>query len=119
MEFRIEFLLSAIFTWENEINKSWSPVETVENVLEMARIFGIDVKIEPYLVHVLKRALRHYGNVVKDKRKVKYVEDFRMLMQRYCDIVSQFERTRDEESRKILQMKVCVHCSSEGAQDRT
>jgi len=119
MEFRIEFLLSGIFTWEAEVNKSYPPVETVENVLEMARIFGIDIKIEPYLVHVLKRALRHYGNVVKDKRKVKDVEDFRMLMQRYRDIVSQFERTRDEESRKILQMKVCVHCSFENREDKT
>lgn len=37
----------------------------------MARIFGVDIKNEPYLVHVLKRALRHYGNCVKEKRKVK------------------------------------------------
>merc|ERR1740138_1385057 len=94
MEFRIEFLLGSIFTWECELSKIYPPVETVENVLEMAIIFGVDIKIEPYLVHVLKRALRHYGNVVK----------------RYRDIVGQFEATKDEESRRILSLKVCVQC---------
>jgi len=117
MEFRIEFLLSGIFTWECELNNKYPPVETVDNVLEMARIFGIDIRIEPYLVHVLKRALRHYGNVVKEKKKVKDVEDFRMLMIRYRDIVSQFERTRDEESRKVLHMKVCVNCAEDSKKD--
>ena len=74
--FRIEFLLSSIFTWEVEATGDYPIVETVENVTEIARIFGIDIQNEPYLVHVLKRALRHYGHAVREKRPVKDVEDF-------------------------------------------
>jgi hypothetical protein len=108
MEFRIEFLLKGVYTWETEISKEYPPVETFENVLEMARIFGIDVRTprteenkrpEHYLVHVLKRALRHYGISVREKRKVKDVEDFRIMMQRYRELIKQFEHTRDEEKR--------------------
>ena len=50
---------------------SWPLKALWDEVIEMARIFGVDIKNEPYLVHVLKRALRHYGNCVKEKRKVK------------------------------------------------
>mmetsp|Transcript_64403 Transcript_64403/g.112448 ORF Transcript_64403/g.112448 Transcript_64403/m.112448 type:complete len:573 (+) Transcript_64403:84-1802(+) len=117
MEFRIEFLLSGIFTWECELSGVYPPVETVENVIEMAHIFGISIKDEPYLVHVLKRALRHYGTVVKEKKKVKDVGDFRNLMARYRDIVQQFERTKNEETRRIQDMKVCVQCPEENPKD--
>merc|ERR1719159_777857 len=111
MEFRIEFLLGSIFTWECELSKIYPPVETVENVEEMARIFGVDIKIEPYLVHVLKRALRHYGNTVKEKRKVKDVTDFYYLMERYRDLVGQFELARERETKNVRKLKVCVECS--------
>jgi len=119
MAFRIEYLLSGIFTWEVEESVQnggeYPLVETVENVLEMERIFDINIKNEPYLVHVLKRALRHYGNAVKEKRKVKDVEDFRNLMQRYRDVVSQFENMRDEEAKRVGKMKICVQCNEKDA----
>lgn len=115
MEFRIEFLLSQLFTWDSEVADDFPLVETVPNVLEMARIFRVDIKQEPYLVHVLKRALRHYGNVVKEKRKVKDVDDFRNLMQRYRDLVNQFAQTKAEETNKIGRMKVCVECDQQDA----
>uniref|UniRef100_A0A6V0C0M2 WW domain-containing protein n=1 Tax=Zooxanthella nutricula TaxID=1333877 RepID=A0A6V0C0M2_9DINO len=119
MAFRIEYLLSGIFTWEVEEavqnGGEYPLVETVENVLEMERIFGIDIKNEPYLVHVLKRALRHYANAVKEKRKVKDVEDFLNLRQRYRDIVGQFEQMREEESKRVQKMKVCVQCDENHA----
>lgn len=119
MAFRIEFLLQAIFTWEVEEavqnGAEWPLVETIENVCEMERIFGVNIKNEPYLVHVLKRALRHYGNAVKEKRKVKEVEDFRNLMQRYRDLVAQFEQMRAEEAKRVAKMKVCVQCDEKDA----
>lgn len=80
-------------------------------------IFGVDIKIEPYLVHVIKRALRHYGSVVKEKRKVKDVEDFRNLMERYRKIVGQFEQTKDEECRRITSLKECVQCPEDSKKD--
>jgi hypothetical protein len=111
MAFRIEFLLTQLFTEENE-----NPhVETVENVIEMSRIFGVDIKNEPYLVHVLRRALRHYGDAVREQRKVKDVEDFRNLMQRYRDLVEQFERANDEERKRVAEQKVCVECDTKDA----
>jgi hypothetical protein len=67
------------------------------------------------LVHVLKRALRHYANAVREKRKVKDVEDFRNLMQRYRDMVGTFELAREEESRRIEVMKLCVQCNERDA----
>ena len=69
MAFQIEFLFENLFA---DVTKSgqYPPVETVANVLEMARIFQADILTEPYLAHVLKRALRHYAQVVKDKRAV-------------------------------------------------
>jgi hypothetical protein len=115
MAFRIEYLLSSLFTWECEASGEYPLVETVDNVLEMSRIFGVDIKNEPYLVHVLKRALRHYGNAVKEKRKVKDVEDFRSLMQRYRDLVGQFEMAKEEESKRVMKMKVCVQCDHKDA----
>jgi hypothetical protein len=115
MAFRIEFLLASCFTPEHEASGEMPLVETVENVVEMARIFGVDCKNEPYLVHVLKRALRHYANAVREKRKVKDVEDFRNLMQRYRDMVGTFELAREEESRRIEVMKLCVQCNERDA----
>lgn len=117
MAFRIEFLLSNIITWECEATGEYPLVETVENVIEMGRIFGVDIKEEPYQVHVIKRALRHYGNAVKEKRKVKDVEDFRNLMQRYRDLVGQFEAARQEEIKRVRDMKVCVQCDEKDAKD--
>jgi len=119
MAFRIEFLLSNIFTWEveEEVQRGgeYPLVETVANVLEMERIFGVDIKNEPYLVHVLKRALRYYGNAVKEKRRVTDVGDFRDLMQRYRDMVSQFEQMREEETKRVQAMKICVQCDTQDA----
>lgn len=117
MEFRVEFLLNGIFTWECEASGEYPPVETIENVIEMARIMWVNIEAEPYLVHVLKRALRHYGNVVKEKRSVGDVEDFRFLMQRYRDLVGQFERAKEEESRAVHHLKLCVACPEDSKED--
>jgi len=114
MAFQVEFLFSQIFTWECEATGEYPPVETVENVLELARILGVDVKNEPYLVHVLKRALRHYATVVKEKRAVGDIEDFKNLMLRYRDLISQFEHARRAEAEQNQQLKLCVECP-EGA----
>merc|ERR1719487_34300 len=110
MQFRIEFLISGIFTWEVEATGEYPPIETVDNVIEMARIFQADIRKEPYFVHVLKLALRHYAEVVKEKRPVKNVDDFRALMVRYRNLVSQFERAKNEEVMKTKKLKVCVQC---------
>jgi hypothetical protein len=120
MAFRIEFLLTSLYAPPDaeasaEVTGEYPLVETVENVIEMSRIFGVDIKNEPYLVHVLRRALRHYGNAVREKRKVKDVEDFRNLMQRYRDLVEQYERSREVEAKKIQRMKVCVQCDAKDA----
>merc|ERR1712151_782455 len=81
----------------------------------MGQIFGVNIKDEPYLVHVLRRALRHYGAAVREKRKVKDIEDFRQLMIRYRELVGQFESARDEETKKIQRMKICVQCDAKDA----
>jgi hypothetical protein len=130
MAFRIELLLSTLFTWECEASGEYPLVETVDNVLEMSRIFGVDISgepswspswswdkptAEPYFVHVLKRALRHYGNAVKEKRKVTDVQDFRVLMFRYRDLVDQFKVAKEEETKRVAKMKVCVQCDQKDA----
>merc|ERR1711937_1002046 len=97
MTFQIDFLFQQLFTWENEMTGQYPPVETVENVKEMARIFKVDVETEPYLAHVLKRSLRHYSGIVKSKKQIGEIEDFRSLMQRYRDLVGQFERAKKVE----------------------
>jgi hypothetical protein len=117
MAFQIEFLFSNLFTWDCEATGEYPPVETVVNVLEMARIFKVDIRNEPYLVHVLKRALRHYAAVVKDKRAVQDVEDFRNLMQRYRDLVGQFERAKNMESQQVRTLMKCVECPDEAKKD--
>jgi len=63
----------------------------------------------------LKRALRYYGNAVKEKRRVTDVGDFRDLMQRYRDMVSQFEQMREEETKRVQAMKICVQCDTQDA----
>mmetsp|Transcript_41209 Transcript_41209/g.89811 ORF Transcript_41209/g.89811 Transcript_41209/m.89811 type:complete len:568 (-) Transcript_41209:100-1803(-) len=110
MSFQIEFLFSNLFTWECEATGQYPPVETVENVLELARIFKVDVRAEPYLVHVLKRALRHYSAVVREKRAVADVEDFRNLMHRYRDIVAQFDEQKQVEASQMQSLMKCVEC---------
>mmetsp|Transcript_9513 Transcript_9513/g.25822 ORF Transcript_9513/g.25822 Transcript_9513/m.25822 type:complete len:588 (-) Transcript_9513:43-1806(-) len=116
MQFRIEFLLNSVFRNTLDEDQERPPlVETVENVVEMARIFKVDIQDEPYMVHVLRRALRHYGHAVREKRKVKDTEDFRNLMLRYRDLVAQFEQAKDTEIRKVQQMKVCIQCDERDA----
>lgn len=115
MAFRIEFLLTSLYSAEAEAEEQTPLVETIENVLEMGLIFGVNIKDEPYLVHVLRRALRHYGAAVREKRKVKDIEDFRQLMIRYRELVGQFESARDEETKKIQRMKICVQCDAKDA----
>jgi len=116
MSFRIEFLLNQVFRNNLDEEQDRMPlVETVDNVIEMARIFRVNIQNEPYLVHVLRRALRHYAHAVREKRKVKDVEDFRNLIVRYHDLVAQFEQAKDLEMRKVQQMKVCVQCDERDA----
>lgn len=110
MSFQIEYLFSQLYSWEHEATGQYPQEETIENVKELARIFKIDINNEPYLVHVLKRALRHYGNVIREKRAVTEVEDFRALMQRYRDIVSQYERARTLETQQVRALMQCVEC---------
>jgi len=117
MGFQIEYLFSKLFTWECEATKQWPEEETIENVKEMARIFKVDIKNEPYLVHVLKRALRHYASVIKEKRAVTEVEDFRALMQRYRDIVAQYERARNLETQQVQALMHCVECPQDANTD--
>ncbi|KAF4707637.1 hypothetical protein FOZ62_004372, partial [Perkinsus olseni] len=83
MSFQVEFLFSELFNLNDPSKTDFDvPIETVNNVFELARIFKVDIKEEPYLTHVLKRALRHYADVVRSKRAVGGVEEFRNLMQR-------------------------------------
>ena len=42
----------------------------------------VDMKEECYLTHVLQRALRHYAGIVKAKKPIGEIDDFRALMQR-------------------------------------
>merc|ERR1719504_343352 len=87
------------------------PVETVENVKEMARIFKVDVETEPYLAHVLKRSLRHYAGIVKTKKPIGEIDDFRSLMQRYRDLVGQFERAKKVEEEQTGDVILCIECA--------
>jgi len=114
--FRIEFLLASVFRNQLDEEQDREPlVETVENVIEMARIFKVDIHNQPFLVHVLRRALRHYGHAVREKRKVKDVEDFVNLIKRYTNLVTQYENAKEIEAKKVKQMKVCVQCDERDA----
>jgi len=117
MAFQIEYLFSRLYTWECEATKRYPLEETIENVKEMARIFKVDIKNEPYFVHVLKRGLRHYGSVVREKRAVTQVEDFRALMQRYRDIVKQYEKARSLETQQVRSLMHCVECPADQLTD--
>eukprot|EP00397_Hematodinium_sp_SG-2012_P014243 GEMP01014474.1.p1 GENE.GEMP01014474.1~~GEMP01014474.1.p1 ORF type:complete len:601 (+),score=123.22 GEMP01014474.1:32-1804(+) len=110
MAFQIECLFQSLYSWECEATGVYPLEETVENVKELSRIFKIDVKSEPYLVHVVLRALRHYGCVVREKRCVGEVQDFRSLMQRYRDLVTQCERARVMEQQQVRSLMLCVEC---------
>lgn len=92
-------------------------LETVENVMEMARIFNlnpvINLRDEPYLVHVLRRALRHYGSIndVKDLVVTTAdVKDFKQLCYRYRELVRQYEQAAKEEADAVKDLKMCVQC---------
>merc|ERR1719473_2170704 len=111
MTFQIDFLFQQLFTWENEMTGQYPPVETVENVKEMARIFKVDVETEPYLAHVLKRSLRHYAGIVKTKKPIGEIDDFRSLMQRYRDLVGQFERAKKVEEEQTGDVILCIECA--------
>lgn len=106
--FRITFLL-------NTVIKDEVPVDTIENVFEMARIFKINIENEPYLVHVLRRALNHYYNAIKNQRKVEDVADFLSLCHRYRNIVKQFEQAEKEELAKVKRLKRCIECDERDA----
>ncbi|KAF4673751.1 hypothetical protein FOL47_010131 [Perkinsus chesapeaki] len=111
MNFQIELLFSELFKMDDPNKTDFDvPIETVNNVFELARIFKVNIKEEPYLTHVLKRALRHYAGIVKSKRAVGDVEEFRNLMQRYRDIVQQFERAYELESEQVASLRQCVEC---------
>jgi hypothetical protein len=110
MTFQIDFLFQQLFTWENEMSGEYPPVETIENVKELARIFKVDMKEECYLTHVLQRALRHYAGIVKAKKPIGEIDDFRALMQRYRDLVGQFERAKKVEEQQVDDLIQCIEC---------
>ncbi|KAF4714565.1 hypothetical protein FOZ62_023242, partial [Perkinsus olseni] len=111
MSFQVEFLFSELFNLNDPSKTDFDvPIETVNNVFELARIFKVDIKEEPYLTHVLERALRHYADVVRSKRAVGGVEEFRNLMQRYRDVVQQFEKANELESEQVTSLRQCVEC---------
>lgn len=111
-QFRIGYLLNQIYATYDEEDESEPPplVETVENVIEMARIFGVNLDEQPFLVHVLKRALRHYGNAVREKRPITDVDDFLQLLDRNRDIVNQYQHTREEQKKMVEVKQVCIQC---------
>jgi len=117
MSFQIEYLFSMLYSWECEATGEYPQEETVDNVKELARIFKVNIKTEPYLVHILQRALRHYASVVKEKRAVGEIEDFRSLMQRYRDIVGQCDRARGMEQEQVRTLMRCVECPPEAQTD--
>lgn len=112
MAFRIGYLLNQVYAmYEEDDEEEPEPlVETVENVIEMARIMAVNLEEKPFLVHVLKRALRHYGKAVKEKRTIQNVDDFRQLIQRNNDIVDQYQSTRDAEAQMVQLKMRCVQC---------
>lgn len=110
MAFQIDFLFQELFTWEMEQTGEYPPVETVRNVKELVRIFKADLQEEPYMGHVLKRALRHYAQCVKQKRPIGEVDDFRHLMQRFRDVVNNFGVARDIEVSQTAALVECVEC---------
>jgi len=113
MAFQIEFLFENLFTYQHHATGVYPPVETIENTLEMARIFQVtkSLQTEPYYCHVLKRALRHYATIVKDKRAVTDVDDFRNLMQRYRDLVDDLKKAKVTEQKQCKSLMVCVECN--------
>jgi len=113
MTFQIDFLFQQLFTWENEMSGEYPPVETIENVKELARIFKVDMKEECYLTHVLQRALRHYAGIVKAKKPIGEIDDFRALMQRYRDLVGQFERAKKVEEQQVDDLIQCIECAED------
>jgi hypothetical protein len=111
MVFQIDFMFQQLFTWEHEMAGEYPPVETVENVKELARIFKVDIEKEFYLAHVLKRALRHYAAIVKAKKPIGEIDDFRSLMQRYRDLVGAFDRAAEVENQQTSDVILCIECA--------
>ena len=55
----------------------------------MARIFQADIRKEPYFVHVLKLALRHYSEVRKNSSEIscpiEYIHDRLQKLRAYFE----------------------------------
>ena len=62
------------------------------------------------MVHVLQRALRHYGAVTTAKRAVTDVEDFKALAERYREVVRTYEKNKQKEELQTASLKKCVEC---------
>lgn len=85
------------------------PDESLENISELARIFAVDLKHEPFLVAPIKKTLHHMSAV--GSVSLHTVDDFRyMVAQRRAEYTS-LERTL---SLQIAKTK-CIECEERSA----
>ena len=83
-------------------------------ISELARIFKVDLKIEPFLVHVLRKANLHFSTVVKEKMAVKDVDDFHTLIKSAREAVAQYKKWAKIEAEQTELVRKCVECDPEG-----
>jgi len=102
--FEIELFFSRNF--ESEISR----------ILDFARILKIDLKKEPYLVHVVLRALKHYFEAVAGKLEISRLADFQSWIGRYRKTVSDLEILAETEIKEISRFLKCVDCSEKMAE---
>ena len=89
-----------------------APIESLDNITEVARVFGVNLQEEPYLVHLMKAALRYYALVEKQSASLKTVEDFRIQIDRRRREVKLLTNSVATLKKTADSLSTCVECET-------
>lgn len=103
--------IRSITTFQIEFHFSRDRNSEVSEILELARIFKINLDAEPFLVHIIRRALPFFEKMVDQKKSLtSAVADFNTLVDRARRLVKDLERMRDLEISNVSEILQCVEC---------
>ncbi|CEM11134.1 unnamed protein product [Vitrella brassicaformis CCMP3155] len=84
-------------------------------IKDLARIYEVDLKAEPFLAHVLRKAARYFYHTARRHEEVHDVSDFYALVQRYRDVVQSFVQQQETDQELVRNLLRCVECRREKA----
>jgi hypothetical protein len=86
--------------------------ETIDNIMEVARIFGIKLTQEPFLFHLMKLCLNFYAiTSKKDRNSIRCVDDILIQMDRRRREVNSLREEVETIKKSTNDMSICVECS--------